>query len=45
MRTTLDLDAELVRRALKETGTRTKTKVVEKSCPARPSREPPNAAR
>jgi Arc/MetJ family transcription regulator len=29
MRTTLDLDAELVRRALKETGTKTKTEVVE----------------
>ena len=29
MRTTLDLDAELVRRALQETGARTKTEVVE----------------
>jgi Arc/MetJ family transcription regulator len=29
MRTTLDLDAELVRRALVETGARSKTEVVE----------------
>lgn len=29
MRTTLDLDAELVRRALAETGARTKTEVIE----------------
>jgi Arc/MetJ family transcription regulator len=29
MRTTLDLDAELVRRALEETGARTKTEVIE----------------
>jgi Arc/MetJ family transcription regulator len=29
MRTTLDLDAELLRRALAETGARTKTQVIE----------------
>jgi Arc/MetJ family transcription regulator len=29
MRTTLDLDADLVRRALVETGARTKTEVIE----------------
>jgi Arc/MetJ family transcription regulator len=29
MRTTLDLDADLVRRALLETGVRTKTEVIE----------------
>jgi Arc/MetJ family transcription regulator len=29
MRTTLDLDAELVRRALQETGVKSKTKVIE----------------
>ncbi len=29
MRTTLDLDEELVRRALRETGARTKTELVE----------------
>jgi Arc/MetJ family transcription regulator len=30
MRTTLDLDEELVRRALQETGARTKTELVER---------------
>lgn len=29
MRTTLDLDADLIQRALRETGARTKTQVVE----------------
>jgi Arc/MetJ family transcription regulator len=29
MRTTLDLDADLVQRALQETGTRSKTEVIE----------------